>query len=146
MYLGKNGKITYTYFCWSYARMQRLLLLVILLFSQGMAASLTCDVISQDLYVQTVGKTHSCECRICFDTVTLQRQIPTKTDTIQTGYHWAYLSMQKNDPSLNTQAIQHMQTCQLTGSSGHITSNDILLASSSFWSSNEQSQFCRKIV
>ena len=124
----------------------RQLLITLFMAGGAMASPITCDVISQDLFEHGLGKTHTCECRVCFDTETHARTEPSSNDTIVPGQHWAYLTMLQHDETLTPQKIKYMSQCQNSGLSGHISSNDILTASSGFWAPNQQTKYCRKIV
>lgn len=126
--------------------MRQLLFISMIMIGNAMASSVTCDVISQDLYSHGIGKTYSCECRVCFDTETFVRKEPSANDAIVPGRHWAHLTMLAHDESVSAQQIKYLSQCQHSGPSGHITSSDILSASSGFWSPNQQTQYCRKIV
>ena len=119
-------------------------LLISMLFSNLMAANLTCDYVDIDLYEHGNIKTHSCDCHICYDNDTNQRVTASAKDTINVGKHWHKLKLINNNPNLDLYTVLLSAECPYNRSSGALGSDDIVTTTSLLHSLIFQDNLCRR--
>lgn len=118
---------------------------ILTLMSYSLSANITCDFVDIDLYAPGNVKTHSCDCRVCYDSDTQIRTSPSINDHITLGNHWNKFKFVNDDQNLDLNKVLLSANCPSNNNHGQLDASDIVTTTALLRALIFQDQLCRSV-